>query len=161
MPRLRGEGCESPRLFQTEFFQAITHGAERDPQFFRGGGSVPAGFFQGLENGLFLQVAEIIAQRRNTGRLHAGVVPEVAVAARQVQILGIDDVPLAQRQRTLEDILQFTDIAREGITGQGFEGACAQAGGRQFGILRQAFEDVFGKQGNIVGACPQRRATRR
>ena len=65
--RYRGGG-RGERSVQTQFFQPVAQGTEAQPQQFGSSGLVLAGLLQGIEDGLFLHLAEVIFQRHTAGQ---------------------------------------------------------------------------------------------
>src|SRR5690554_7867047 len=77
-------------------------------------------------------------------------------ASTQVQIVGINQVFIAQRKCSLQYVFQLPNVTREVIASQAVGGGRGQAGRVAFVFTGDALEYVVGQQGDVVASVPQR-----
>src|SRR5690554_4767886 len=72
-----------------------------------------------------------------------------------MQIVGINQVFIAQRKCPLQYVFQLPNVTRKVVTAQAFGGGRGQAGRVAFVFPGNALEYVVGQQGNVVAPVPQ------
>src|SRR5690554_5892854 len=76
-------------------------------------------------------------------------------ASTQVQIVGINQVVIAQRKCPLQYVFQLPNVTREVVTAQPFGGGGGQAGRVAFVFPGDTLQYVVGQQGDVVASVPQ------
>src|SRR5690554_6213889 len=72
-----------------------------------------------------------------------------------MQIVGINQVFIAQRKCPLQYVFQLPNVTREVVTAQAFGGSRSQAGRVAFVFPSDTLQYVVGQQGDVVGSVPQ------
>src|SRR5690554_2123797 len=72
-----------------------------------------------------------------------------------MQIVGINQVFIAQRKCPLQYVFQLPNVTRKVVTAQAFGGGRGQAGGVAFVLSGDALQDMVGQQGDVVAPVPK------
>src|SRR5687768_11963605 len=146
-------GESTTLIGDAEALHAVAQLAERDAQELRRRGAVEAGLAQGLEDRLALQGVEVLGQR-----LAAAVAGLLRLGRRrEAQVGGLDLVAARQRERALQDVLQFAHVAGKIVVRQLLHGRGLEPRRRHAVLAREALQDARGDAADVLAALAQRR----
>src|SRR5690606_29005029 len=144
-----------------ELLDPIPERPEADPEELRGRGLVVTRLLERPEDRVALDLLELRLERSavgpGRGRGRAGNPCGAVVRLAELDVLDVDLVAGAERQRALEDVLELPYVAGEAVAEERRARGGRQAGHRHALRRREPLEDPVGEQQHVLAALAERR----
>src|SRR3989442_15656192 len=142
-------------VFDAKALHPVPELAERDAQELRRRSAVEAGLAKRLEDRLALDVVEVIGQR--PGLRFAFRFGSCARGRAEAQVLGSHLAAARECERSLQDVFELADVAREVVAPKLFQRLGGQACRRRAGLGGEPLEDRGRDDSDVIAAVAQRR----